>query len=47
MAKVFAQRSILLTPDALDVLTDSFVDIKLLPSKPDMSRLYTEAYLLK
>jgi hypothetical protein len=47
MAKVFAQRSIVCTPDALDVLADSFVDTKLLPSKPDMSQLYTEAYLSK
>jgi len=43
MAKVFAQRSIVFTPDTLDVLTDSFVDTKLLPSKPDMSQHYTEA----
>jgi NitT/TauT family transport system substrate-binding protein len=34
-------------PKALDVLADSFVDTKLLPSKPDMSQLYTEAYLPK
>ena len=34
-------------PKALDVLADSFVDTKLLPSKPDMSQLYTEAYLSK
>jgi hypothetical protein len=47
MAKVFAQRSIMFTSDALDVLADSFVDTKLLPSKPDMSQLYTEAYLSK
>jgi hypothetical protein len=48
MAKVFAQRSIVFTPDALDVLADSFVvDTELLPSKSDMSRRYTEAYLSK
>ena len=35
------------TPKALDVLADSFVDTKLLPSKPDMSQLYTETYLAK
>jgi ABC-type nitrate/sulfonate/bicarbonate transport system substrate-binding protein len=34
-------------PKALDVLADSFADTKLLPSKPDMSQLYTEAYLSK
>ncbi len=34
-------------PKALDVLADSFVDTKLLPSKPDMTQLYTEAYLSK
>jgi ABC-type nitrate/sulfonate/bicarbonate transport system substrate-binding protein len=34
-------------PKALDILADSFVDTKLLPSKPDMSQLYTEAYLTK
>jgi ABC-type nitrate/sulfonate/bicarbonate transport system substrate-binding protein len=34
-------------PKALDVLADAFVDTKLLPSKPDMSQLYTEAYLPK
>jgi ABC-type nitrate/sulfonate/bicarbonate transport system substrate-binding protein len=34
-------------PKALDVLADSFIDTKLLPSKPDMSQLYTEAYLSK
>jgi hypothetical protein len=31
----------------LDVLADAFVDTKLLPSKPDMSQLYTEEYLAK
>jgi NitT/TauT family transport system substrate-binding protein len=34
-------------PKALDVLATSFVDIKLLPDKPDMSKLLTEAYLPK
>jgi NitT/TauT family transport system substrate-binding protein len=34
-------------PKALDVLASSFVDTKLLPSKPDMSQLFTEAYLPK
>jgi ABC-type nitrate/sulfonate/bicarbonate transport system substrate-binding protein len=34
-------------PKALDILANSFVDTKLLPSKPDMSQLYTEAYLAK
>ncbi len=34
-------------PKALDVLAQSFVDTKLLPSKPDMSALLTEAYLPK
>jgi NitT/TauT family transport system substrate-binding protein len=34
-------------PKALDVLADSFVDTKLLPTKPDMSALLTEAYLPK
>jgi len=32
---------------ALDVLATSFVDTKALPSKPDMTRLLTEAYLPK
>jgi len=32
---------------ALDTLASSFIDLKLLPSKPDMSALYTEAYLPK
>jgi NitT/TauT family transport system substrate-binding protein len=30
---------------ALDVLATSFIDTKTLPSKPDMSTLYTEAFL--
>ncbi len=32
---------------ALDVLAGSFVDTKLLPAKPDMTKLLTEAYLPK
>jgi NitT/TauT family transport system substrate-binding protein len=32
---------------ALDLLATSFVDIKILSSKPDMSKLYSEAYLPK
>ena len=32
---------------ALDVLAASFVETKLLPNKPDMSKLLTEAYLPK
>ena len=34
-------------PKALDTLAESFVDTKLLPSKPDMSPLWTETYLPK
>ena len=34
-------------PKALDLLATSFVDTKLLPSKPDMAALLTEAYLPK
>jgi len=34
-------------PKALDVLATSFVDTKLLPEKPDMTKLITEAYLPK
>jgi NitT/TauT family transport system substrate-binding protein len=34
-------------PKALDVLAASFVETKLLPDKPDMSKLLTEAYLPK
>jgi hypothetical protein len=34
-------------PKALDLLADSFVAMKLLPSKPDMATLLTEAYLPK
>jgi ABC-type nitrate/sulfonate/bicarbonate transport system substrate-binding protein len=32
-------------PKALAVLSKSFVELKTLPSEPDMSKLYTEAYL--
>jgi NitT/TauT family transport system substrate-binding protein len=32
-------------PKALEVLASSFVDMHLLPNKPDMSKLYTEAFL--
>jgi NitT/TauT family transport system substrate-binding protein len=32
---------------ALDVLANSFVDMHLLPDKPDMSKLYTDAFLPK
>lgn len=34
-------------PKALDVLSKSFVDLKTLPTAPDMSKLYTEAFLPK
>ncbi len=34
-------------PKALDVLARSFVEMGSLPTKPDMSKLYTEAYLPK
>jgi ABC-type nitrate/sulfonate/bicarbonate transport system substrate-binding protein len=34
-------------PKALDVLSRSFVELGLLPSSPDMSKLYTEAFLPK
>jgi NitT/TauT family transport system substrate-binding protein len=34
-------------PKALDMLSRSFIELGLLPSAPDMSRLYTEAYLPK
>jgi NitT/TauT family transport system substrate-binding protein len=34
-------------PKALAVLRRSFVEMKILPSEPDMSKLYTEAYLPK
>ena len=35
------------SPKALDVLGESFVELKLLPSKPDMSKLVTEEFLPK
>jgi NitT/TauT family transport system substrate-binding protein len=34
-------------PKALDTLAKSYVELKLLPSEPDMSQLYTEAFLPK
>jgi ABC-type nitrate/sulfonate/bicarbonate transport system substrate-binding protein len=34
-------------PKALDVLANSFVELKSLPTKPDMSKLVTDAYLPK
>jgi NitT/TauT family transport system substrate-binding protein len=34
-------------PKALDVLAGSFVEMGLLPTKPDMSKLYTEQFLPK
>jgi hypothetical protein len=34
-------------PKALDVLSRSFVELGLLPAAPDMSKLYTEAFLPK
>ena len=34
-------------PAALTVLAQSFVDIGMLPSEPDMSKLYTEGLLSK
>jgi ABC-type nitrate/sulfonate/bicarbonate transport system substrate-binding protein len=34
-------------PKALAVLSNSFVEMKTLPSEPDMSKLYTEAFLPK
>jgi len=30
---------------ALDTLAKSYVELKALPSEPDMSKLYTEAFL--
>ena len=33
--------------ESLDTLRTSFVELKLLPSEPDMSKLYTEAYVPK
>ena len=35
------------SPKALDVLATSFVETRQLPAKPDMSKLFTEAYLPK
>jgi hypothetical protein len=32
-------------PKALDTLAKSYVELKVLPSKPDMTSLYTEAFL--
>jgi NitT/TauT family transport system substrate-binding protein len=32
---------------ALETLAKSYVELKLLPSEPDMSKLYTEAFLPK
>jgi hypothetical protein len=32
---------------ALDTLAESYVDLKLLPTKPDMARTYTEQFLPK
>jgi len=34
-------------PKALAVLSRSFVEMKILPTEPDMSKLYTEAFLPK
>ena len=34
-------------PAALETLKKSYVELKLLPSEPDMSKLYTEAFLPK
>jgi hypothetical protein len=34
-------------PKALDVLSRSYVELGLLPDAPDMSKLYTEAFLPK
>jgi len=34
-------------PKALSVLSRSYVDLKFLPTEPDMSKLYTEAFLPK
>jgi hypothetical protein len=32
-------------PKALDMLSGSFIELGLLPDAPDMSKLYTEAFL--
>jgi hypothetical protein len=34
-------------PETLKNLQESFIDLKLVDSPPDMSKLYTEAYLPK
>jgi ABC-type nitrate/sulfonate/bicarbonate transport system substrate-binding protein len=34
-------------PKALDMLSRSFIELGLLPDAPDMSKLYTEAFLPK
>ncbi len=34
-------------PAALETLRKSYVELKLLPSEPDMAKLYTEAFLPK
>ena len=34
-------------PAALETLKKSYVELKLLPSEPDMTKLYTEAFLPK
>jgi hypothetical protein len=34
-------------PKALAVLSRSYVDLKYLPTQPDMSKLYTEEFLPK
>ena len=34
-------------PKAVAVLSRSFVEMKTLPSEPDMSKLYTETFLPK
>ena len=34
-------------PKALETLRKSYVELQLLPSEPDMSKLYTEAFLPK
>jgi hypothetical protein len=34
-------------PKALATLAKSYVELKVLPAEPDMSKLYTEAFLPK
>jgi hypothetical protein len=34
-------------PDAMATLKRSFVEMKLVPSEPDMTKLYTEQFLPK